>query len=160
MWWWRGFCRSYKVSSWEGDGALKANNKSYANASNQHRRVEFEERDIILIYLKQERFPKGTYNLRSNKLGPCKALKKIKSNVYVIEIGFTNKPSLQEFWFVSNWGLWWRSSWNLRYMTRLKVIEDVLDVKEAESQRYFDGWRRAWPPINVQWSSENFLKFS
>jgi hypothetical protein len=74
---------------------LKASNKSYANASNQHRRVEFEERDIILIYLKQERFPKGTYNLRSNKLGPCKVLQKINSNVYVIEIGFTNKPSLQ-----------------------------------------------------------------
>ncbi|KAJ6873645.1 hypothetical protein NC651_032489 [Populus alba x Populus x berolinensis] len=51
-------------------------------------------RDIILMYLKQERFPKGTYNLRSNKLGPCKVLKKI-NYVYVIEIGFTNKPSLQ-----------------------------------------------------------------
>uniref|UniRef100_U5FTJ2 Uncharacterized protein n=1 Tax=Populus trichocarpa TaxID=3694 RepID=U5FTJ2_POPTR len=57
--------------------------------------TKFEERDIILIYFKQERFPKGTYNLRSNKLGPYKALKKINSNVYVIEIGFTNKPSLQ-----------------------------------------------------------------
>lgn len=73
---------------------MKASNKSYVNAINQHHRVEFEERDIILIYLKQERFPKGTYNLRSNKLGPCKVLKKI-NYVYVIEIGFTNKPSLQ-----------------------------------------------------------------
>lgn len=38
-------------------------NESFASVGNQHRRVkEFEEGDMILVHLRRERFPKGTYH--------------------------------------------------------------------------------------------------
>ncbi|KAH7567997.1 hypothetical protein JRO89_XS07G0210700 [Xanthoceras sorbifolium] len=54
--------------------AIKASNESYAAAANQHRKVqEFKEGDMVLVHLKRERFPKGTYHkLKARKFRPCK----------------------------------------------------------------------------------------
>lgn len=42
---------------------MKASNESFALVGNQHRKVkEFEEGDMILVHLRRERFPKGTYH--------------------------------------------------------------------------------------------------
>ncbi|KAJ0010946.1 hypothetical protein Pint_32912 [Pistacia integerrima] len=48
---------------------------------------EFEEGDQVLVHLRQERFPKGTYHkLKSKKFGLCKVLRKISSNAYLVEL--------------------------------------------------------------------------
>lgn len=68
--------------------AIKASNESYAIAANQHRRVkEFEEGDMVLVHLRRDRFPKGTYHkLNSKKFGLCKVLKKISLNTYMVKL--------------------------------------------------------------------------
>jgi hypothetical protein len=73
--------------------ALKASNDAYATTANQHQWVkEFEEGDMVLVYLWHERFPKWTYHkFKSRKYGPFKMLKKISSNAYLLEL----PPDLQ-----------------------------------------------------------------
>lgn len=124
--------------------AIKASNESYASAVNQHRRVkEFEEGDMVLVHLKRNRFPKGTYHkLKSRKFGPCKVLKKISSNAYMVELPselqispIFNVSDLYDFAGFDGEPVSVETQVRQLPQAQPAVVEDVLDVKEIKSRR-------------------------
>ena len=67
---------------------LQDNNIKYKNKADlKKREVNFEVGDLVLAYLRRERFLKREYNkLKFKKIGHCKILRNFSTNSYEIEL--------------------------------------------------------------------------
>ena len=64
-----------------------SNTNNKAREYSKSREKNYKVGDLVLSYMKRDRFPKGKYNkLNMKNIGPCRILRKFSANAYRLEI--------------------------------------------------------------------------
>jgi hypothetical protein len=127
-----------------------------AKADERRRHKEFQVGDEVMVHLRKERFPVGTYNkLKMKKFGPCKILKKHDSgNAYEVELPSElnispvfNISDLTEYHEGGVEDEITAAQWSIPAgSSDTKEIEDILDSRVGRSTR-----NRTYEEYLVKW---------
>ena len=111
--------RNIRAMHEEVGRCLHASNAKYKEGANRSRwSLAFDERDLIWVLLREERFPIGTYSkLKKKKIGPCRILKKINDNAYKVNLPSDVKTS---------------NVFNVEDLTPYKGEEPLIDILDDD----------------------------
>ena len=142
-------------------------NQQYkARADQRRRHKEFQVGDLVMVHLKKEIFPAGTYNkLKMKKFGPCKILKKHDlGNAYEVE--FPEGIHISPVFNIADSKKYHDDGVDEDLMlepcpiptSKKEEIEEILDSREGRSTRnrqyeeYLVKWK-GWPIEDSTWIS-------
>jgi hypothetical protein len=135
---------------------IKMNTQYKAKADMKRRNKEFQIGDEVMVHLRKERFPVGTYNkLKMKKFGPCKIVKRHDSgNAYEVELPAElnispvfNISDLTEFYEGGDEDEVADVQWGIPAATsETKEIEEILDSRVGRSTR-----NRTYEEYLVKW---------
>jgi hypothetical protein len=99
----------------------------------RRRPMDFQVGEMVMAYLRKERFPTWTYNkLNLKNIGPCKILRKNSSNAYEIELPRDIGIS---------------PIFNVAYLYPFKGTKDVSTDEPVSDEDQTIGWKEQLPKV-------------
>jgi hypothetical protein len=150
-------------------------NQEYKNRADQRRiQLQFEVGDMVLVHLRKERFPRGTYTkLKMKKIEPCKILRKFGENAYELElpegIGISLIFNISDLYPYRTEGtgtgtlepvVQWQKQLPVAQPPRMEYILDKRAGRKTRRKQYFEYLvkRKDHPVEDASWKLEEVIQ--